>query len=148
MFISKTYCTLVIFCVVSFSLNDYLNPPGKKRVQILHHLQRCEMRFSMAELPKRLRRFIWRTLLFSSVPIRSIFKSGFWSGKSFNAVTSSSVTLSCVAHDQWYITHSFRKNSPSFRCSIKLFFNENFKVGDRSRGRPEGSLFSSYYTEV
>ena len=22
------------------------------------------------------------------------------------------------------------------------------KVGDRSRGRPEGSLFNSYYTEV
>ena len=27
-------------------------------------------------------------------------------------------------------------------------FNSKSKVGDRNRGRPEGSLFNSFYTEV
>ena len=31
--------------------------------------------------------------------------------------------------------------------SVALLSNE-VKVSDRSRGRPEGSLFNSYYTEV
>ena len=31
---------------------------------------------------------------------------------------------------------------------IANFINVSSKVGDRSRGWPEGSLFNSYYTEV
>ena len=41
----------------------------------------------------------------------------------------------------------------AFGSSSTKFANFTFtykksKVGDRSRGRPEGSLFNSYYTEV
>ena len=38
------------------------------------------------------------------------------------------------------------KYKPTFRP--KIFFHIYSKVGDRSPGRPGGSLFNSYYTEV
>ena len=40
------------------------------------------------------------------------------------------------------------------RDAVSISYDDNLynisksKVGDRSRGRPEGSLFNSYYTEV
>ena len=33
-------------------------------------------------------------------------------------------------------------------CFLLTKFNSKSKTGDRSRGRLEGSLFNSYYTEV
>ena len=38
--------------------------------------------------------------------------------------------------------------SENIRIFIHTFKNDKSKVGDRSRGRPECSLFNSYYTEV
>ena len=50
MFISRRYCTLLIFHVASLSLNNSFSASGKRCIQILHHLHWYEMLFSVAEL--------------------------------------------------------------------------------------------------
>ena len=52
----------------------------------------------------------------------------------------------------WHCEYIFTQPPPQWagynpRSIFKQSINKS-KVGDRSQGRPEGSLFNSYYTEV
>ena len=87
---------LLIFCVASLFLNNCFNMPWMRCIKILHWY---EMPFSVNELPKFLKLcwFFWQILLFSSVHIFLIFKSGFWTGQSLYTVTPSSANLCCIA---------------------------------------------------
>ena len=53
---------------------------------------------------------------------------------------------------EMYSLTFFKKNDtriPSFLEEyLKIKMDIKNEVGDRSRGRPEGSLFNSYYTKV
>ena len=124
MYISRSYSTLLAFGVASLSLNNCFNVPGKRCVQIIHHLHRYEMPFLWLSYHKsRLHGFFCWSLLFSSVHVWSIISKWdlaacqiFQCGNGFNQtllwwtrfVASSSVML---------------KNVSSSNCSIKLFFS-------------------------
>ena len=53
--------------------------------------------------------------------------------------------LICVL---WHINLCGLLNAKSYIYIYIYIYVKVSKVGDRSRGRPEGSLFNSYYTEV
>ena len=66
----------------------------------------------------------WRTLLFSSVHIRSkIFKSGLWAGQSFNTMAATSAKLCSLARDLWHVVQSFWNITHSSKSVLKLCFN-------------------------
>ena len=95
MFISRFYSTLFIIFVISLSLNNRCNVPGKRYVQILHHFHPYEMPSSL-NFPNssRLHRFFGRALVFNSIYICwMIFKSVLWTRQILNTVTPSSVKL-------------------------------------------------------
>ena len=98
-FIWKIYCSLFILRMDPFSLNNCFNAPGKKYVQILHHLHNHSLWLSSRNY-KRLTRFAWGAVHFSFVPIcLTLFNSGLWADKSFRTVTPSSAQFCCAVHD-------------------------------------------------
>ena len=49
---------------------------------------------------------------------------------------------------QWLMRHENKQNQTKKPLRYQQYVTKVSKVGDRSQGRPEGSLFNSYYTEV
>ena len=68
MFILRSYSILLIFHVASLSLNNCLNTPGKRCVQIHYHLYKYGNAIFCGWTPttKDLRGFFWQTLLVMS----------------------------------------------------------------------------------
>ena len=105
MFISRIFNTLLRFWVTSFTLNNCFNPPVKICIQILYHLHRYEMPFSVAELLQvfNIAWILGWILLFGPCYIcLRIFKLGLKDGRSFNTVAFSSTKFCCVVRDPWH----------------------------------------------
>ena len=127
MFISRSYCKLLISRMVSHSFNNCFNAPGKRCIQILYHFHMYEITFSVAGLPRLCELFL-PTLLFSSLSICSkVFKSGLWTGQIFHTVTPSSAKLCCVTRDLWHGAPScwkislFSSQVSNFLLQVNIF---------------------------